>query len=87
MGFCARSTLVEGDEQPYRPEVWPDLANFCHFDPTIKHFCRFERVGLVFATIMSLFWHICYAIRQIFIDVNSQILNKSSGHTAYRPRQ
>ena len=28
--------------------VWPDLAKFRHFGPTIKHFGRFERVDLVF---------------------------------------
>ena len=37
---------------------------------------NFESVHLVFAKIFSLFWQILNAIGQIFIGVNSQILNK-----------
>ena len=56
--------------------VWPDMAKFCHFGTMLKHFGHFECVHLVFAKILSLFWQICYAIEQIFICINSQVLNK-----------
>ena len=50
--------------------VWPDLAKFCHFGSTLKHFGHFESIDLVFAKVLSLFWQICYAIGLIFIQVN-----------------
>ena len=47
--------------------VWPDLAKFQHFGKTLKNFCHFERVELVFGKILSLLVHILYAIGQILM--------------------
>ena len=40
----------------------------------VKTLWPFLSLHLLFANILNLLWHICYAIGQIFIGVNSQIL-------------
>ena len=63
----------------HTPE-WPDLAKFRHFGKILKVFGNFSRVNLVFGNICDLFWQILYAVEQILIDGNDQILKKYSRH-------
>ena len=72
--FAKKLTRPSWDD---RWTVWPDLAKFCYFGTTIKHYGHFESAHLEFAEIMRLFWKICYAIGQIFIGVNTQILKNN----------
>ena len=67
-------------QKGYSEAVWTDLAKFYHFGTTIKHFGPFESALLVFAKFASSFWQNCYAVGQIFIGVNSRILNKEFSH-------
>ena len=55
-------------------------SNYEQFGKILKVFGNFSRVNLVFGNICDLFWQILYAVEQILIDGNDQILKKYSRH-------
>ena len=56
--------------------VWPNLAKFNIFDKILKVLGNILSVHLVLGYILNLALQILYAIGQIFIYTNSQILKK-----------
>ena len=65
--FFSEFTRQTLDEYCLRISVWPDLAKFHHFGNRLK-------VYLVLGKVFSSLWHNLYAIGQIFIAENGQIL-------------
>ena len=59
-----------------RSSVKPDLANFRHFCIKLKIFGNFWRVNLVLSQNLEPAQPNYYAVGQMFIAVNGQILNK-----------
>ena len=55
--------------------VWPDLAKFRHLGENFKIFGHFLRAKIVFGIILNMFWQIIYAIGEMLIVANDQILN------------
>ena len=72
-----RQTL---DEYCLRISVWPDLAKFHHFGEYLKNFGNRFKVYLVLGKVFSSLWHNLYAIGQIFIAENGQILKTKYCH-------
>ena len=58
--------------------VWPDLAKCRHFDTILKVLGAFLRVYLACGNFYILLWQKCFAIGQIFIVVDSQIVLNNS---------
>ena len=57
-----------------------NVTRFCEISPLWQHLQslrRFKKAYLVFGKIMSLLWQLFYALRQIYIVANSQILINS----------
>ena len=76
---CERVKWVK-QEGSFKLSEWRGLAKFRHFGKILKVFGNFSRVNLVFGNICDLFWQILYAVEQILIDGNDQILKKYSRH-------
>ena len=57
--------------------VWPDWVKFHHFGKIFKVLGNILWVYLLFGKISDLFWQILYAIGQVFIDVNGQMLKNN----------
>ena len=53
---------------------WRDLTKLCHFGTIIKVLGKFLKVYLVFGKMLILLWQKCYAVGQVFIVVDSNIL-------------
>ena len=60
---------------PYRHQAgWPDLAKFRHFYKIFKVLGYFLSISFLFGIILDQLWQILYAIGEVFIDVNGQML-------------
>ena len=57
--------------------VWPDWGKFHHFGKIFQVLGNILWVYLLFGKISDLFWQILYAIGQVFIDVNGQMLKNN----------
>ena len=57
-----------------------DLAKFHHFGKYLKIFGNIFKVYLVLGKVFNSLWHNLYAIGQIFIAENGQILKTQFGH-------
>ena len=60
--------------------MWPDLAKLHHFGKYFKIFGNIFKVYLVLGKVFNSLWHDLYAIGQIFIAENGQILKTKFGH-------
>ena len=60
--------------------VSPDLAKFHHFGKYLKSFGNIFKVYLVLGKVFYSLWHNLYAIGQIFIAENGQLLKTQFGH-------
>ena len=66
-----------------RKSVRPDLAKFLYFGKIFQVLDNFLRLYLLFGKSFNRLWQILYAIGQVFVDINGQMLKKikPSGHT------
>ena len=60
--------------------MWPDLAKFHPFGKYLKIFGNILKVYLVLGKVLNSLWHNLYAIVQILIAENGQILKAQFGH-------
>ena len=69
----------EGEDTQYdgSTPVCPDLAKFHHVGKLLKVLGNLLRVYLRVGKMLDLLWHILYAIGQIFVDVNGQMLENN----------